>query len=888
MPCFFFILDTSASMSTRAHPQFSFFDLAKNYIETFIKVRSRNDTRMMMGRENDRYFLSTTSGKYPENVKVVSEKAPIIVVEELRKLVLPYGTAQLHTAILDAFKVLHVNRAQTGIDGVGTGRVIQNSEQIMIILLTDGSGIAGIPSEFQLFFDPPFLGSEMTKEAFRWDQKLYTVVFRIPSTPYRPTNSQLTLIDIDHVTIEKLCAKTGGRSFSIVSVRQINTSIDHILMTATQHKIGVRFDCLPTIPGTVTQDEVNRLKAKFKKVSDKKPVTNLISRLNPQGRPVTCHWVIPESYFPVRAMDNLPQRTAHPVILCAPKPLPLTIRNDLPLDKLELEMGGVTEIIMEILQGRRDLCVWTYIEGSSNGPTAPFGCLRVNTVGTGISLILLPFNFPMFYPLVEEVVKEPVLTQSQVWRARLDSYFSTVPYYYFTQMRICLDKIKVKVEYNSSMSNIYAGTLLSHLNRLKVKAKDEYDQIGYASKLNERGAYNFMNPMIRIERITSRTRMIGLEDDDSEEPCFDAVEPPIYAAGDRIVPLYPPAITEASLDTAYRTPYTTNIEDLVSKLPRIQANLEMVFNPHKPTLLDMAKLGAKPRFNTLEELHNMPQKHMGEYEPYQAARIRHYGQPMRKIDEEKDRTHAFGNPYKLKGLGAGIDEVMDSAVMDSNTTQGTSSNPQQKRFGGDFRGGMMGTIGGGGPPRRRRGPLGIDAFDQYRTRRSIRGSSAASSVASDLSDLGSSGDFSDPGTPGASGGPGTPNSEFEDLQLQEMDTDEELAANLEEVYRRKKADGGRGSEDVEMMEQEGQEGQKETSSSLPPAGLLTKQEILTRKIQIGSIVRRPANHRAFEEIMKLVEGIIEDTAISLIQYAVRESQRFKLRQLTERLENQLR
>lgn len=30
---------------------------------------------------------------------------------------------------------------------------------------------------------------------------------------------------------------------------------------------------------------------------------------------------------------------------------------------------------------------------------------------------------------------------------------------------------------------------------------------------------------------------------------------------------------------------------------------------------------------------------------------------MRKIDEEKDRTHAFGNPYKLKGLGAGIDEV---------------------------------------------------------------------------------------------------------------------------------------------------------------------------------------------------------------------------------------
>ena len=69
-----------------------------------------------------------------------------------------------------------MNRAQTGIDGVGTGRAIQNTEQVVMILLTDGSGISGIPIDFRLFFDPPFLGSEMTKEAFRWDQKLYTVV----------------------------------------------------------------------------------------------------------------------------------------------------------------------------------------------------------------------------------------------------------------------------------------------------------------------------------------------------------------------------------------------------------------------------------------------------------------------------------------------------------------------------------------------------------------------------------------------------------------------------------------------------------------------------------------------------------------------------------------
>ncbi|PIC36512.1 hypothetical protein B9Z55_015473 [Caenorhabditis nigoni] len=869
MPVYFFILDTSGSMSTRSHPQFSFFDLAKNYIETFIKGRNRADSRMVVGRENDRYFLLTTQGKYPENVKVVSEKAGGIVVDELKKLTLPYGSAQIHQTILDAFRILHTNRAQTGIDGVGTGRAIQNTEQIMMIVLTDGSGINSIPIDFRLYFEPAFLGSEMTKEAFRWDQKLYTVVFRIPSSPYRPTPSQLANIDIDVPIIERVCGLTGGRSFAIVSLRQIQTSIDYILLQSNQHKVGVRFGCLPHLhftAGNITNDEVQRVKRRFDSVNAKKPVTNLISRSNNQGRPVTCHWPIPESYFPTRGLDQLPQRTAHPVILCAPMALPLTIRSEIPVDKLELEPGGVTDLIMDLLQKKKDMTIWTFIEGSSNGPTAPFGCLRMNTFGTGVTLILLPFNFPQFYPLIEEVVKEPILTTSQVWRSKLDSYFQTVPYYYFTPMRNSLDKIKVKVDYSSSMSNIYAGQLLSNLNRLKVKAKEEYDKILIECKLNESKGTKLANPSIRIERITSRTSIIGLggDDDDYEERMLNEVEStPIYA-GDFKIPLYPPTVSDAQLDTSYRNPYIGSVEDIVSKLNRIQANVDMLFNPNKASLLDMARLGDRPRFNTLEELHNMPQKLMGEYEPYQAARLKFYGQPMRKIDEEKDRTHAFGNPYKLKGLGAGIDEVMDSAVVDGN-----SPNQPTKRFG-ELR-------QGGGPPKRRRGPLGIDAFDQYRTRRSIRGSSASS----DISDFSvSSGDEllidSREGTPGTSGS-STPSSEFENLQLEEMDTVEQLTRNLNDFEEMRGRDVNIPAVEPPTV--------APAPPPPPPAEILTDQEVLTRKIRIGTIVRKPANHRAYDEIMILAGGNCQESI--LIRHALRESQRFKLKMLTEKLEERL-
>uniref|UniRef100_A0A8R1IK37 Uncharacterized protein n=1 Tax=Caenorhabditis japonica TaxID=281687 RepID=A0A8R1IK37_CAEJA len=75
--------------------------------------------------------------------------------------------------------------------------------------------------------------------------------------------------------------------------------------------------------------------------------------------------------------------------------------------------------------------------------------------------------------------------------------------------------------------------------------------------------------------------------------------------------------------------------------------------------------------------------------------------------------------------------VMDSAIVDAN------SKSEGKRFGENRH-------QGGGPPKRRRGPLGIDAFDNWRTRRSMRGSSVASDISEDissvLSDIGSSDD----------------------------------------------------------------------------------------------------------------------------------------------------
>ncbi|CAB3409207.1 unnamed protein product [Caenorhabditis bovis] len=848
MPCcIVFILDTSGSMSTRSHSNITYFDLAKNYIETFIKGRAKNDIRFArdpaMGRDGDRYYLLTTTGNYPKNVKSFGERMTGSVLDEVKKIPYPSGAHNLPTAILDAFRLMHTYRTMTGIDGYGSGRAPGNTENVHIILLTDGTGVQTIPKDMKFQFDPPFLGSEMTREAFRWDQKFFCVVFRIPSTPYRPVPSQLLAIDIDIPNIERLCSATGGRSFSIVSVRQINTSIDIMFQAMNNHRIGVRFDCLSTsLTGKQSNEDLVKLRAKFKRVLEKRPVTNLISRITPQGRPVACHWQIPESFFPSKSMETLPPRLAHPLILLGTEAVPIAIRNDLPFDKLEVEPGGVLEIVMEMLAGRKDYAIPTFMQNSSNGGgNVPFGCLRLTTLGNGVNLILMPFNYPVFYQLVEEL-KDPMIFTNPQFRAKLDAYLMSIPFYCLTTVRQALEKFKVKVEVSSSMSNTYPPALLNYLNRLKMKGKEEIENYAVESKISEQRNLAFYNGMTRIERVTTRSGIIGLSKIDGIHEDDDDDSGPKYLEEFQI-PLYFPDVEQAPKDMAFRTPWSSPIEDLTLKLTKMQANVDLMFDPNRITLLDMARPDAKPSFHILEEAHNLPLKIMGEYEPYQQARIRVYGAPFRKIEEEKERTHAFGNPYKLRSLGT-VDEVsMDSSIVDNNKREGKREND----------GGRM----GGGPPKRKRGPLGLDAFEKWRIRRSAIGSDAGSTIADYSSDL---------ETPTTSNG----NAEVDDNDVDELTELMESQRKTEPEVNGKKLENGRVRGNSKNVLKE-----------------LTGEEIMSKKLLIMSIVRRPANHQAFDEIVGILNGYSRESTDKLIRFATTESQRYKMKWLTEKLEKRL-
>ena len=55
-------------------------------------------------------------------------------------------------------------------------------------------------------------GSELTKEPFRWDQRLFSVVLQFPGTPPPPDSHQSFVPPAYDSPIDAMCEVTGGKS----------------------------------------------------------------------------------------------------------------------------------------------------------------------------------------------------------------------------------------------------------------------------------------------------------------------------------------------------------------------------------------------------------------------------------------------------------------------------------------------------------------------------------------------------------------------------------------------------------------------------------------------------------------------------------------------------
>ncbi|KAA0193036.1 hypothetical protein HAZT_HAZT004907 [Hyalella azteca] len=113
-----------------------------------------------------------------------------------------------------------------GIDTYGAGRSPFFLEPSLIVVITDGGRLtapAGVQDEmFSGHKSSSIPGAELTREMYRWDQRLFALVLRLTGTPAQdppppPTppnggsaSACSSIVPSDNSHLDRLCDATGG------------------------------------------------------------------------------------------------------------------------------------------------------------------------------------------------------------------------------------------------------------------------------------------------------------------------------------------------------------------------------------------------------------------------------------------------------------------------------------------------------------------------------------------------------------------------------------------------------------------------------------------------------------------------------------------------------
>ena len=193
---------------------------------------------------------------------------------------------------------------------------------------------------------------------------------------------------------------------------------------------------------------------------------------------------------------------------------PMIIDN-LPFDKYELEPSPLTLYILARKQP--NVCWQVFIQGSSRSPDlpngAPFGYLKASTKLLTVNLFVLPYNYPVLLPLLDDLFKIHRLRPTQEWRAQFHAYLRTMPAYYAAPLRRVLTRMGAGNLANSlipeTMDNCLSYSVLNYLKRLKNQAKLEFDKTlssGMSGK-NPRNLGNFYDNRCKIH--AAKIRLFG-------------------------------------------------------------------------------------------------------------------------------------------------------------------------------------------------------------------------------------------------------------------------------------------------------------------------------------------------------------------------------------------
>ncbi|XP_062856524.1 integrator complex subunit 6 [Trichomycterus rosablanca] len=656
MPILLFLIDTSASMNQRTYLGTTYLDIAKGAVEIFMKLRARDPAS-----RGDRYMLVTFDDP-PYGVKAGWKENHATFMSELKNLQ-AFGLTTVGNALRTAFDLLNLNRLVSGIDNYGQGRNPFFLEPSVIITITDGNKLthsSGVSDELHLPLHSPLPGSELTKEPFRWDQRLFTLVLRMPGAAV-PDTEQLGSVPNDESAITQMCEVTGGRSYCVRTQRMLNQCLESLVQKVLSGVV-IHFEKTGPDPAPVGEDglpDPARPLSSFSPQPWHSCHKLIYVRPNPKTGVPVGHWPIPESFWPDQNSPTLPPRSAHPVVRFSCVDCEPMVIDKLPFDKYELEPSPLTQYILERKSPHMCWQVFVNCSGKHSEAAQPFGYLKASTTLTCVNLFVMPYNYPVLLPLLDDLFKVHKLKPNLKWRQSFELYLKSMPPYFLLPLKKALRMMGAPNLISDNMDCGLSYSVISYLKKLSQQAKIESDRmiVSVGKKPPQETGIKVKNHSSTLSLAHRRDFKQLLQGITGEVPLrLNDINFKEFA-GFQIA-----LLNKDVKPQGYRNAYDIPRRNLLDQLTRMRSNL----------LRTTQKL---IRSQDEDYLHSIPVGQMGNYQEY----LKMMPSPLREIDpDQPKRLHTFGNPFKQDKKGMMIDEADEFVTGPQNKKRG---NPVESNSG---------------------------------------------------------------------------------------------------------------------------------------------------------------------------------------------------------------
>jgi hypothetical protein len=306
------------------------------------------------------------------------------------------------------------------------------------------------------------MSSQLTKEPFRWDQRVFSVSLKFPSIPHsEKVKNEPTLLD-------PLCEVTGGGSYVVTNLKSLMQCMEDLCFTKMKTGVIVNFEPILFTTKGPTNIPTQSIRAYHKMIHVKQN----------QG-----FWPIPESFLPTTTMTMLPQRSAQPIIHILPSEKEIFVFDKFPFDSYEIENCNLTNFVLE-----HQTTFLTFIpnsKGSAYGD--PFGFIKAKDKQT-VLLYVFPYNFQKLFALLDELIAIHKMIPTPNWRAEFERYLYSSPPYYIQPLKNgkfqilltnqALKRINLPISIiPEHLDGALNYSINSYLKKLKKKTKLENDMM---------------------------------------------------------------------------------------------------------------------------------------------------------------------------------------------------------------------------------------------------------------------------------------------------------------------------------------------------------------------------------------------------------------------------